>query len=470
MSKDMSSEEFTNYLNERIPALMKHYQIPGASLALVRDGEIMWISAYGYADVQGEQLLTPDTPMRVQSISKPVTAWGVMKLAEQGKIDLNAPVSQYLKSWNFPESPFPSEQITVRQLLSHTSGLPLGDIFTIYNPNDRMPSLKEKLTMEAVPFQNPGSSFSYSNTGFNLLELMIEEVTGQSFAEYMEQEVLRPLDMENATFQWNETLNMTVPVGYNLNGKPVPAYVYPEKASGGLLATAKDIAAFAISGMPAYSNNRDVLNPEAIEDLYTPMSKKIGIYGLVFDAYGLGHYIETLPNGNSAVSHGGQGTGIMTHLHAVPETGDAMIILTNSQRSWPFISYILSDWAQWRSFPSVGMGKIIWGKYVLSVVIGGIWSAVLLLILKITTAKTAKKQDEKHSRKSSCIQALSAVAIIGFIIWCLRQKYLFMTSVFPIMSIWLGISLFIFASVLLLYALLSFSKQNSSLTPDSFDL
>lgn len=454
----MSSEEFTNYLNERIPALMKHYQIPGASLALVRDGEIIWISAYGYADVQGERLLTPDTPMRVQSISKSVTAWGVMKLAEQGKIDLNAPVSQYLKSWNFPESPFQSEQITVRQLLSHTSGLPLGDIFTIYNPNDRMPSLKEKLTIEAVPFQNPGSSFSYSNTGFNLLELMIEEVTGQSFAEYMEQEVLRPLAMDQATFLWNETLNMTVPVGYNLNGKPVPAYVYPEKASGGLIATAKDIAAFAIAGMPAYSHNKDVLDSDAIEELYTPMSKQIGIYDLVFDAYGLGYYIETLPNGNLAVSHGGQGTGIMTHLHAVPETGDAMIILTNSQRSWPFISYILSDWAQWRSFPSIGMGKIIWGKYGLSVVIGGIWSAVLLLILKITTVMMAKKHDERHSRTVSCIQAVTAVAIIGFLIWCLCQKYLFMTSVFPIMSIWLGISLFVFASILLLYALFSYSK------------
>ena len=70
----------------------------------------------------------------------------------------------------------------------------------------------------------------------------------------------------------------------------------------------------------------------------------------MFEAYGFGHYIETLPNGLRSVSHGGQGNGVMTHFQTVPETGDAIVILTNSQRSWPFIAYLLSDWAQWRAF------------------------------------------------------------------------------------------------------------------------
>ena len=137
----------------------------------------------------------------------------------------------------------------------------------------------------------------------------------------------------------------------------MPVYLYPSKASGGLFATAKDIARFVAAGL----KETPVLNSESVKQVYQPVSHEIGIYGFVFNAYGLGHYIEKLPNGMSSVSHGGQGNGIMTHFQSVPETGDAIVILTNSQRSWPFIAYVLSDWAQWRAFPSVGMGKIIWG-------------------------------------------------------------------------------------------------------------
>ena len=117
--------------------------------------------------------------------------------------------------------------------------------------------------------------------------------------------------------------------------------------------------------------------------MYTPVSENIGIYGLVFDAYGLGYYIETLPNGKLAVAHGGQGTGIMTHFHAVPETGDAFVILTNSQRSWPFIARLLSDWAQWRGFPSVGMGRMVLGEYGMWVLVGIIWFSLLLQVRRL---------------------------------------------------------------------------------------
>ena len=83
----------------------------------------------------------------------------------------------------------------------------------------------------------------------------------------------------------------------------------------------------------------------------------------LFDAYGCGHYLETLPNGVLSVSHAGQGSSIITHFQAVPTTGDGLVILTNSQRSWPFIAYLLRDWARWRAFPSVGMEKILWGNW-----------------------------------------------------------------------------------------------------------
>jgi len=277
------------------------------------------------------------------------------------------------------------------------------------------------------------------------LEILIEDVTGQSFSEYIRTEILLPLGMESATFDIDTAATPYPPTGYNLSGKPVPVYLYPSKASGGLFATAEDIARFAAAGMKENS----VLSGESIKLLYAPQSHKIGIYGLIFEAYGFGHYIEKLPNGALSVSHGGQGNGIMTHFQAVPETGDAIVILTNSQRSWPFIAYVLSDWAQWRGFSSVGMGRIIWGHYGFCAVIGMLISASLLLALKLVL--TFYKQKRIGFR---LLLVGLAITLLGILIWCACQKYLFITSVFPVLAMWLGGATLAFSIVLLLSALL----------------
>ncbi|MGI6662367.1 MAG: serine hydrolase domain-containing protein [Bacillota bacterium] len=198
MGADMPLGEFTAYMDERIPALMQMYEIPGCSIALVNDGEIVWTEAYGYANVESGRALTVDTPMSVQSVTKSVTAWGIMRLAEKGLIDLDAPASQYLKSWQFPNSGYPTDKITARQLLSHTAGMPLGDFNNIYAPGEAMPSSRDVMTREAVPTREAGAGFTYSNVGYNILEILIEDVTGQSFSEYLRSEVFLPLGMESA--------------------------------------------------------------------------------------------------------------------------------------------------------------------------------------------------------------------------------------------------------------------------------
>jgi CubicO group peptidase (beta-lactamase class C family) len=445
MRADAPLDEFKALMDERIPALMKLYGIPGCNIALVKNNEVVWTEGYGYADVASGRALTTDTPMSVQSITKSVTVWGVMRLVEKGLIGLDAPVSQYLKSWQFPLTEYPAEKITVRQLLSHTSGMPLGDFTNIYSPGEAMPSNRDVMTGEAVLMREPGTGFSYSNTGYNLLEILIEDVTEQGFSEYIHTEVLLPLGMESAFLDIDTAANPYPPTGYNLRGEPVPVYLYPSMASGGLFATAYDIARFAVAGM----QENPVLNGESIKLLYAPQSHKIGIYGLIFEAYGFGHYIEKLPNGMLSVSHGGQGNGIMTHWQAVPETGDAIVILTNSQRSWPFIACVLSDWAQWRGFPSVGMGRIIWGHYVLCVVIGILVSATLLVLLR--PVSTFHRQKRTGVRM---LRAGTAFILLGILIWCACQKYLFITSVFPILSVWFGGAAFVFSIVLLLSVVL----------------
>ncbi len=459
--------EFTDYLDERIPALMADYGIPGVNIALIQKGQTKWSKAYGYADLETERKMTTDTYCRVESLSKSVTAWGVMKLVEEGQIELDKPVIQYLKNWRFPESHFSEEKVTVRQLLTHTAGMPLGDFLDRYSPQEEMPSMRESLSKNARLIQEPGVAFSYSNTGYNLLELLIEEVTGLDFAEYMENEVLIPLGMYKSSYNWSEMFDPPVPVGYDLKGTPIPVYVYPEKASGGLFAPLEDIATFVAAGMTnGFRTDHEVLNDQSINMLYSPMAEKIGVYGLVFDSYGMGYYIETLSDGKRSVANGGQGAGVMTYFQAIPETGDGIVILTNSQRSWPFFGQILSDWSKSNGFASVGFGKIIVAQKALWVIVGlvfviSLWQ-VLRLVQGLMTGRRWFAPLSKGSRYFSLVQSSFAVILLSGLLWSVNQDYLFISSVFPIASGWLGLATLLFAVVLLLSGLFPDKKEQNS--------
>ncbi len=456
--KSAPTENFINFLNERIPELMEKYDIPGANIALVKNGETVWLKAYGYADLEKKRRMTVDTHCRVESISKSVTAWGIMKLVEQGRIELDKPVGQYIKNWKFPKSEFSEEKVTVRLLLSHSAGMPLGTIGVRYSPTGKIPSLEERLSKDAVLMQEPGLSFSYSNTGFNLLELLIEEVTGRDFAEYMAEEVLIPLGMQGASFTWSEKWNPAVPLGYDLKGNPIPVYVYPDKASGGLFASVEDIANFIIAGMTKFSRSGlEVLEEENIQKLYAPAVKIPGFYGLAFESYGFGHFIETLSGGKKAVSHGGQGSGWMTHFHFVPETGDGIVILTNSQRSWPLIANILSDWSKWNGFSPLGMSQIVRGQKALWVLISLLAISALWQIWRLAHGVfSGSRCFAPLSRRLwflRLVQSCLFVILLSSLLWAANQDYLFLSSVFPIASGWLGFSILLWAVVLLLSVL-----------------
>ena len=301
------ADQFTGYLRKRIPELMEYYDIPGVGFALVDDAKIAWTEAFGYADIENSKKMTEDSVCRVESISKAVTAWGVMKLEEEGRIDLDVPVERYFKSWEFPESRFSTDAITVRRLLSANAGLPLGPIGIRFSPEDRnIPSLKQRLIDYSILFQEPGSSFYYSNVGYWVLELLIEEVNGSDFEKYMDKTILGPLGMNDSSFTWSEEFDARIPNGYDSRGNPVPPYVYPDKAAGGLFATAHDIASFICAGMTGFSDaDQGVLDTNSIDMIYSPAAQTTGYYGIVFDSYGLGHFIETLPNGKKAVAVGG---------------------------------------------------------------------------------------------------------------------------------------------------------------------
>jgi CubicO group peptidase (beta-lactamase class C family) len=166
---------------------MKTLGVASVSMAAIRNGAIDWTRAYSNSSTEGPPVST-ETLFGTASISKPVTALGVLKLVEDNKIDLDADINQYLKRWKIPDNQFTATQkVTVRELLSHTSGIGTHN-GEIYDPSRPIPTLLQLLEgekpaktppvrVEAVP----GTKFAYSNSGYLVLALLIEDVTGQSF-------------------------------------------------------------------------------------------------------------------------------------------------------------------------------------------------------------------------------------------------------------------------------------------------
>lgn len=451
-----SLEEFTAHLDLRIPAIMEDYKIPGLAIALIQNGEPVWRQAYGYADVGAGRKMTTDSYYRTESISKSVTAWGVMKLAEKNLIDLDAPVQKYIETWEIPETEFLEEGVTVRRLLSGSSGMPLGTIGEYYSPTaEDIPSLKDILSKDAVLFREPGSAFFYSNTGFNILELLVEEVTGRDFAVYMKEEILDPLGMEEAGFEWSEDFNPPVAKGYGMRGEAIPVYVYPDKAAGGLFATLDGVARFASAGMTDFTTRyRDVLDPSTIEQMYSPYTSMSGYYTFVFDGYGFGHFIEYLPVENTGsegrdragfikvVSHGGQGTGWMTDFHVIPETGDGIVILSNSQRTWPGFGYILSDWANWLGFTSIGMGTIVlvqkWAWVAIAIGLAVLLWQTVRLLDRVVLGTRRFAPWAKEDRLLRSLQGFLGAGCAALYLWIMSLDYWFIDSVLPIAGGWLN--------------------------------
>src|SRR5690606_9302269 len=154
--------------------------------------------------------VTRDTLFQLASLSKWATALGVLKLAEEGRLDLDAPVSRYLTRWQLPETEYDADGVTARRLLSHTAGLTDGLGYMGFEKGTPVQTLEASLTEAADPMSGadgrtriglaPGSAWSYSGGGYALLQLLIEEISGEPFADYMKRVVFDPLGMSHATF------------------------------------------------------------------------------------------------------------------------------------------------------------------------------------------------------------------------------------------------------------------------------
>jgi CubicO group peptidase (beta-lactamase class C family) len=352
--------DFVARLDRFVPHYLAVYGIPGAAVAVVRQGDVVWAKGYGLADRERGTPVTTDTVFQAASISKTLTAWGVMKLVEQGRLDLDAPVERYLTRWRLPETSFDTTGVTVRRLLSHSAGLNVTE-YLGYAPGVPLPSIEESLSRgsgkaAAVRLErSPGDGFAYSDGDYLILQLLIEEVSDTPFAEFMHRQVLQPLGMGHSSFApWPE-LEAKLASSYDARGKALPSFDFSELAPAGLLTTAPDLARFAaaaVSGPGGEPAGRGVLAPSTLAQMAAPQVSLSGFDAWIYaDAYGLGYFVETVPGDQVAISHMGGNLGWLSEMAILPASGDALVVMTNSSLGHEFFAAVVAQWTDWLGLP-----------------------------------------------------------------------------------------------------------------------
>ncbi|ESP90588.1 serine hydrolase domain-containing protein [Pseudoalteromonas luteoviolacea] len=302
------------------------------------------------------ELVNTDSVFGVASLGKWVAAVAAMQLAEQGKLDLDAPVSNYLTRWQLPPSEFDNDGVTVRRLLSHTAGITDGlghDGFPVGTPvqplvehltlaADREPDKSGKV---AVGMQ-PGTRWQYSGGSYNLLQLLIEEISGQGFAQYMRQAIFLPLGMTNTGY----SVDRSAPQTAQYFGENQTLLVYPNYtslAATGLYSTTSDLAKFVRSQIPTSALNtpgKRILTDQSLLAMRQPIGQSGGL-----EIWGAGVMLYADNNhGSFVLGHGGRSPMLNATARMNPKTGNAFIMFqTGNKRA--FASNMATKWTNWEA-------------------------------------------------------------------------------------------------------------------------
>ncbi|MDO6426983.1 serine hydrolase domain-containing protein [Thalassotalea sp. 1_MG-2023] len=243
------SSAFAEKLNKEIPLILEKSKARGIAISIVDGTKVVGSFYYGDADTDKNLPITQKTIFNVGSISKVVTAWGVMKLVEQGKVSLDEPVNHYLKSWKLSSSSFDVNKVTLRNILSHTSGLSLSG-YNGWRVEDPLPTLIESLNGNNTAggalsiIHEPSTKWSYSGGGYTLVQLLIEDVANQSFNRFITENVLLPLGMTESSFEMGNIPLENLAQPYDENGNKTGMVYFTETAAAGFLTTARDLATF----------------------------------------------------------------------------------------------------------------------------------------------------------------------------------------------------------------------------------
>lgn len=310
---------------------MKHYKVPGVSIAFSSGGKVLWARAYGYADVSKMKAATSGTLFQAASISKSISALATLRLVQDGELNLDEDVNVKLKDWRVPDDEFTREQkVTLRRILSHSAGLTVGG-FPGYLAGEPLPKITEILdgqkpanTKPVIVDTVPGTVWRYSGGGYTVMQLLLTQVLGKSFPVILDQEVLRPVGMSHSTFlqPLPKSLRFGAATAYESDGKPIAGnfHTYPEMAAAGLWTTPSDLALAAIEIQNDYAGtSKKVLSKDMARQMLTHQKDNWGL-GLALSA--ADHPLR--------FAHGGSNEGFRCDLEAYIESGQGIVIMTNS--------------------------------------------------------------------------------------------------------------------------------------------
>ncbi len=324
---------------------MKHYNVPGVSVAVINNGKIEWAKGYGVREAGTNLPVTAETLFQAGSISKPVAAMGALRMVQDGKLDLDEDVNKKLASWKMPENEFTNEQkVTLRRLLSHSAGTSIWGFGGYPADTKVLPDVPQILdgsapanTKPVRVIETPGTRWSYSGGGFTVMQLLMTDVSGKPFPQLMNDTVLKKLGMKNSTYQQPlpQNLYRQAAVGHKEGtGEKIPFrwFVHPEMAAAGLWTTPSDVARFAIELQQAYAGkSKKVLSPEMVKQMLT---KQMG-------GWGLGITLGGEAGRAFRFSHGGANRGFRNSMVAYTESGQGAVVMTNSTDGAPLGEEIL---------------------------------------------------------------------------------------------------------------------------------
>jgi len=327
-------------------------QLAGAVLVVVKDGQVLLNQGFGYADLAAKTPVDSNkTLFRLASVSKLFTSIGIMQLAESGKVDLGQDVQKYLPDLKIPNNT--GYPVTLKHLMTHTTGFDFGDS-TADDPDyplrdfvkDKMPTIVRK----------PGEAFRYDNFAFSLQGYVIEQVSGQPFEKYMEDEIFAPLGMTDSSFLYDNPVKKAIATPHDAELQPFEnSPNVPDNApEGGMFATGSDIAKFMIA-MLAKGQGADgrILKSASVEEMVNT-----GHVSIHPDVPGLGYAFESnypqFYNGRKVAEKGGDLAGFHTNLWLLPDENVGMFLALNSDKGnlRPVIFEQFMD----RYFPTKGAG------------------------------------------------------------------------------------------------------------------
>lgn len=333
-------------------------QAGNAVIALIRDGTVQAVHTASIGAA-----VDADTVFQTASLSKWITAWGVMALVEQGKLDLDAPVSRYLKRWTLPPSAFDNNKVTARRLLSHTAGLTDDLGYTGFAPGTPVPSLPAWLAQNSSEppgaegkievGTEPGTAWRYSGGGYAVLQLLIEDLSGEPFEAYMQRTVFQPLGMVHSTFHWSPAQGTTLAAFHGKDGHPATHSRFPAVAASSLYTSVSDLTLFLqaqLAGRNGERIGRGVLVPATVARMWQPTG---WLYGQPIWGLGTMLYADNRAGG-SVVGHdgnsgnsGNSGPAINTAARLNPATRNGIVIFETGK---PLLATRLaSEWVFWEA-------------------------------------------------------------------------------------------------------------------------